>query len=407
MAENKSPMAQMKSKLDMKNYIHSGKHWSELKFFDHMLTDALMKHIFGLVRYQMTDPSEIIETVGQMKSDSERDWAIAWGNTAKIVQSRADEFYKDKKMVSAASAYLRAASYWRIALMNFSEQEDAMIVDFSKNSVSCYDRYLETSNYPGEKIQIPYEGTFLKAYFYRSPIAKEKAPLMIITPGRDTWGEDTVWVYDSAIKRGIHCIVIEGPGQGTTLRLQGLKFRKDWEKVITPVIDYAKKIPGINMERIALLGISFGGYLVPRAAAFDKRIKLCIANSGNISWGDMIGSAFRKIKKLPKFLRPSMIDGMVRDYAWKHGVENDIDAVIAELDKYSNEDILDKITCKVLVVDGTAEVNPGIAKKFYDALSCPKDYMLFDETSFAQTHTQMGGYGAGSERLFNWIEDNL
>ena len=100
MAENKSPMAQMKSKLDMKNYIHSGKHWSELKFFDHMLTDALMKHIFGLVRYQMTDPSEIIETVGQMKSDSERDWAIAWGNTAKIVQSRADEFYKDKKMVS-------------------------------------------------------------------------------------------------------------------------------------------------------------------------------------------------------------------------------------------------------------------------------------------------------------------
>lgn len=104
MAENKSPMAQMKSKLDMKNYIHSGKHWSELKFFDHMLTDALMKHIFGLVRYQMTDPSEIIETLGQMKSDSERDWAMAWGNTAKIVQSRADEFYKDNKMVSAASA---------------------------------------------------------------------------------------------------------------------------------------------------------------------------------------------------------------------------------------------------------------------------------------------------------------
>ena len=173
------------------------------------------------------------------------------------------------------------------------------------------------------------------------------------------------------------------------------------------MIDYAENISGVDMERIAILGISFGGYLVPRAAAFDKRIKLCVANSGNISWGDMIGSAFKKMKKLPKFLRPSMIDGMIRDYAWKHGVENDIDAVIAELDKYSNADILDKITCKVLVVDGTSEVNPGVAKKFYDALSCTKDYMLFDETSFAQTHTQMGGYGAGSERLFNWIEDNL
>lgn len=407
MAKSKSPMAQMKSKMDLKKYIHSGKHWSELKFFDHMLTDALVKHILGLIRYQMTDPGEIIETLGQMKSSSERDWAIAWGNTARMVQARADESYNNNKMVSASSAYLRAASYWRIALMNFSEEEDPMIVDFSKNSMFCYDRYLGISGYPGEKIKIPYEDTHLFGHFYRSPVAKGKAPLLIITPGRDTWGEDTVWVFDEALKRGIHCIVIEGPGQGTTLRLQGLKFRNDWEKVITPVIDFAETLSGIDMERIGLLGISFGGYLVPRAAAFDKRIKLCIANSGNISWGASIAKAFRTVKKLPKFLRPAMIESMVQDYAWKHGVKNDIDVVIEELDKYTNEDILDKITCKVLVVDATAEVQPGRAKLFYDALKCPKHYMLFDEKTCTQHHTQMGSYAPGSEILFDWVEENL
>ena len=73
--------------------------------------------------------------LAQMKSSSERDLAIAWGNTAKKVQVRADESYKKNKMVSASSAYLRDASYWRIALMCFSEEEDPMVVDFSNNSV--------------------------------------------------------------------------------------------------------------------------------------------------------------------------------------------------------------------------------------------------------------------------------
>jgi hypothetical protein len=36
----------------------------------------------------------------------------------------------------------------------------------------------------------------------------------------------------------------------------------------------------VDPKRIALTGISFGGYLAPRAAAFEKRIKACIANSG-------------------------------------------------------------------------------------------------------------------------------
>ena len=82
--------------------------------------------------------------------------------------------------------------------------------------------------------------------------------------------------------------------------------------MITPVIDYAETLSGIDMNRIGLMGISFGGYLVPRAAAFDKRIKVCIANSGNISWGESIAKAFRTVKKLPKFIRPSMMDSMVQ-----------------------------------------------------------------------------------------------
>lgn len=407
MGKSKSPMQLMKTKVDMKKYVLSGKHWSELKFFDNMLVDALTKHILGLIRYGMSDPGEIMETLGQMKSTSEQDWANAWGNTAKKVHTQADIAFKNDKMVSASSSYLRAASYWRFALMNFSEYKDPKVVEFTKNSRYCYDQYLEVSGYPGKKVRIPYDTGYLPGYFYRSQVAKESAPIIVITPGRDTWGEDTVWVYDEALKRGIHCLVVEGPGQGTALRLQGLTYRKDWEAVITPALDFVETLPGIDMHRVALFGISFGGYLVPRAAAFENRVKLCITNPGNISWGASITTAFKKIRKLPKFLRPKMIQGLVRDYAWKHNVANNLDAVITELEQYNNQDIIEKLSCKVLVIDATAEILPGEALKFYNALKCSKHYMLFDEHSTAQNHTQMGGYGPASERIFDWILDNL
>ncbi len=402
-----NPMKQMKRKLYMNKYVYSGKHWSELKFFDHMMTDALLKHILGIARYGMSDLGEVMEVLGQMKSSNEKDWAIAWGDMAKKIQSNAEKSETNEKPVSAATAYLRSSSYWRFALEAYSDKDDPLIPEYNRNSIACYRKYLEYSKYPGTPIEIPYEGTTIPGYFYRSPIANEKAPLMIITPGRDALGEDTVWVYDEALKRGIHCIVFEGPGQGATLRLQNITFRNDWENVITPIINYADGITGIDMERIALMGISFGGYLVPRAAAFDKRIKLCIANPGNISWGESIASALRLVKNMPKFLRPAMVENLVKDYAWKHGVDNDLDVVIAELERYNNSDILERITCKMLVMDATADVNPGEAIKFYEALKCPKEYMLFDDATMGQTHTQMGSYAVASERLFDWIEDNL
>lgn len=402
-----NPIKQMKKKLYMDRYVCSGKHWSELKFYDHMMTDALIKHILGLSRYGMSDAGEVFEVMGMMKSPAEKDWALAWGNMAERLMQNAIRSEDNGKTVSAGSAYLRAASYYRFALASFSDADDPIIEDYANKSISCYRKYLELSGYPGEVIEVPYGDTKLSGYFYRSPVATSKAPLMILTPGRDTLGEDTVWVYDEALKRGIHCIVMEGPGQGAVLRLQKIPFIKEWEKIITPIVDYASTIECVDMDRIALMGISFGGYLVPRACAFEKRIKLCIANPGNISWGRSIGSALEMAKKMPKALRPPMVESLVKDYAWKHGVENDLDAVINELKRYDNSDILDKITCKMLVMDATADVNPGEARKFFEAINCPKEYMLFDDNTMGQTHTQMGCYASASERLFDWIEENL
>src|SRR5262249_44667152 len=135
------------------------------------------------------------------------------------------------------------STYWRAGLMHFGHPDDPRQRQYAIASKTCYDHYLELSGYPGEYVEIPYEDSFLPAYFYRSPVTTGDAPLLVFNQGRDAWPEDTRWVYDGAIRRGMHCLAFHGGGQGLALRLNNLPFRHDWEKVVSPAIDTALKQP--------------------------------------------------------------------------------------------------------------------------------------------------------------------
>ncbi|MBZ9791653.1 alpha/beta fold hydrolase [Rhizobium sp. 3T7] len=392
----------------MNDLNFAGKHWADRNFFSpNVLIDALTKHILNLMPYGMTDLGEVLEVVCQLKDSDEEVWINAWSAMARRIQDRAEAAEHKGNPVTAATAHLRASTYWRCSLLYFSKSEDPRIKDYARLSSLCYQRYLALSDYPGEYIEVPYDGSFLPGHFYRSPAAGAKAPVLILTPGRDTWAEDTRWVCEGALRRGIHCITYDGPGQGFALRLNDLTFRPDWENVVSPLIDFAlHKFSEIDASRIALMGMSFGGFLSPRAAAFDKRIKLCIVDPGNISWGSAIIEQLKRAKDTRVEDLPEEVANLVKDYAWKHGVPNTVSDVIRVLKNYDNSDILDRITCRMLVLDGTGEVFNG-AKQFYDALDCPKEYLLFDEASTAQQHCQIGGYATATEYLFDRITEAL
>lgn len=72
-------------------------------------------------------------------------------------------------------------------------------------------------------------------------------------------------------------------------------FRFDWEKVVTPVIDFLlnnKEKYNVDIERIALMGMSQGGYLAARAAAFEHRLSACILYNGVYDGKESLESSF-------------------------------------------------------------------------------------------------------------------
>ena len=85
-----------------------------------------------------------------------------------------------------------------------------------------------------------------------------------------------------ALERGYNVVIFEGPGQGSQLFLHDVPFRSDWERVITPIVDYLETRTDVNLDQVAIRGISFGGLLVPRAAAHEHRLSAVVADPGSV-----------------------------------------------------------------------------------------------------------------------------
>lgn len=80
------------------------------------------------------------------------------------------------------------------------------------------------------------------------------------------------------LQRGINVLTYEGPGQPTRRRQQNSGSVPNWEEVITPVGDFALSCSEADPEAIVLFGMSFGGFLAPRAAAYEHRLAAVIAS---------------------------------------------------------------------------------------------------------------------------------
>jgi hypothetical protein len=274
--------------------------------------------------------------------------------------------------------------------------------------------------------QHPYEGTQLHGFYLRSPnstksAANKKRPLLISVNGSDGSLLDMwLWGGAGALARGYDFLTFDGPGQGYALWKQNLHFRPDWEKVITPVVDFALTRPEVDPTRIAIQGISQGGYWVPRALAFEKRIAAGIADPGVVdvstSWAAALPKPMLDLLKadrktefdafMTKTMTPaskSLLNFRMRPY----GFTSYYDTFKATLD-YNLTAVAPKITCPMLITEPVNESYwPGQSKQLYDLLTCPKQLVPFSEADGADLHCEPQSTGIRDLRIFNWLDETL
>ena len=389
------------------------------------------EYSFQLIRtmgYSATggaDIKECIYTASRITEGDNESWFREWKSIADRLDKTAGEFLAAGHKQSAREVYFRASNYYRTAeFFLHTNVDDPRILDTWGKSRSSFLSAIELSESPVNLVRIPFEDTSLPGYLCLVDNSGKKRSLLIVHSGFDGTAEEIYFeIGKLAVERGFNCLLIEGPGQGEVIRKQNIPFRPNWESVITPVMDYALELPMVDPERIGLMGISFGGFFAPRAAAYEHRLKVCVANGGIYSfYENIIGKCPPNIesiisdsaasKEFDKEIRAMMNSSVDLEWSFANGMFTfgaDVPSEFIRLAKpYTMKDHAAKIRCTMLVVDSEEDKSlPGQARELFDALECDKEFMLFTTQEGAEEHCQMGAVMISGERILNWLEDNL
>lgn len=376
------------------------------------------------VTSQAADIGECVATTKAIAEGDDESWYQAWAATANRLNNEAKSSLAKGCFISAKCLFQRASNYYRNAeFLLHSNPNDPRILQTSRAARTAFLNAMKLEDTSVVAIEIPFESTTLPGYFCTTK-SKEKRPLIIVQTGFDGTAEELYFIIGKAIvARGYNCLLFEGPGQGRVIREQGIPFRSNWETVITPVVDYAEKIPEVDSTKLALLGYSLGGYLVPRALAFEKRITLGIADGGVYDFHTVctqegpkdIEEALNSLQgsqEIDSALYQAMKSNARLRWIFSHGMytfgAKSPSEWLRMTKLYTLQHVVKHINCNMLVIDSENDIGMrGQAKQLFDTLICPKEFLLFLANDGAGEHCQVGAYLFSAEKILNWVDTHF
>jgi hypothetical protein len=247
------------------------------------LFNAQLLRAMGFAAYGGADIGECLATAERITRVDPVLWYREWSATASRLREAAFHSLRGGQRASARRGFFQASNYFRTAGIFFmGAPVDRRLRESHRQEVECFRRGAALLDVPPDIIDIPYAATTLPAYFFVAAADGAPRPTMILTTGYDGTVEELYFSNGAAaLERGYNVLAFEGPGQGGVIIDRGMPFRPDWENVVTPVVNYALSRPEVDASNIALLGLSFGGYLAPRAVTAEHRISACISDCGN------------------------------------------------------------------------------------------------------------------------------
>ncbi|WP_406137720.1 alpha/beta hydrolase family protein [Streptomyces sp. NBC_01089] len=366
----------------------------------------------GYATYGGAELGEVLVTCRQVPEGDEEAWSRQWAATAARVEGIGRDALAAGHRVSAREALLRASNYYRTAdfYRRADPANDAESARLAKASQQTFAEAAALLDIPARAVRIPYEGTTLPGYLFLADASGRPRPTVLYHGGYDsTLEEGYVALAAGALRRGYHVLVLDGPGQGSTVREQGLHFRPDWEAVVTPAVEFALTLPEVDADRIALVGTSLGGYLAARAAAFEPRIAACILHDGVYDVHATFEAVFRAAAEVPGGLDTVMAQSvsarwLVHNGLWTLGVSG-ADELLDAFRAYTLEGVAERVTCPTLVLEAeNDQFFAGQPQRVLSALTCPKELISFREDEGGGEHCHEGAVALWHQRAFDWLD---
>ncbi|MGX7678810.1 alpha/beta hydrolase family protein [Jatrophihabitans sp. DSM 45814] len=397
---------------------------ARLVFKDELLDSQLLRAV-GTAAYGGADIGECLQTAREISEGDLDSWHDGWQRLAQRVHELAQEEERAGRRVSACGAYLRACTYYRTSgVMLLGTPVDPRLTQSNLLQTEAFRSATRLMDAPVETIAIPYRDTTLPGYFLKPDETPDPRPTVILTGGYDGTCEELYFFNGAAaLTRGYNVLAFDGPGQGGALLHQGLTMRPDWESVVAPVVDYATSRADVDPNRLALIGLSLGAHLAPRAAASEHRLAALIADCGSfdLQAGFLarlpppLATRYKAGKRSARVLiglilrivaRKPTAGWALRRGQLVHGDRSPIGYLDA-LAAYNLAGHAEQITCPTWVCNAEDDDIGASAPELVASLNCESEFVHFTTAEGAGDHCEQGARTLYHARSFAWLDNHL
>ncbi len=394
-------------------------------FADAEMDYQLLRQL-GTARYGGASIGECLALAQRIQNGDPASWIAQFAAAGARQQADAQARAQRGHAHSARDQYLVACNSFRAAEY-YSGVLDPQHARLGLQSRDCFAAAMRAQGSAFETFTLPWGDTPLPAYYFRNPQAGTRpGKTLLIISGYDGTLEETWLAYGrAALERGYHLMLLTGPGQMDTLRFHPrLAFVAEYERIGKLALDHVLARPGTDARRVALMGISYGGYFASRIAAHEPRLRALIANSPIVDLhAYMVSFAgfdpaempdaqdihLADIDHIPPSELPAQTREMMRNLMLRLG-QDSFKQAYQRLRQFRVDDAgLARIRCPALALVGSGEGAEPLTqyRHFIKTVGGPVTGHVFSAEEGADGHCQVANLAYSAAVSMDWLDETF
>ncbi|WP_413701415.1 esterase FrsA [Psychromonas sp. KJ10-10] len=226
-------------------------------------------------------------------------WSYEWTKKGMSYQKQGNEHVKEGNSELAKKAFYNASQFYSIASYPHLKTDELSI----QAQLLAFNSYRESFNHNKQavlkEIKVPFNGKEVTCFLHL-PDTETIHPVAIVSGGMDTLQCELLPLFEKDLApAGIAMLTVDLPGIGYSSQI---KLEQDSSNLHQAIIHHLKDVPWVDHDRIALMGIRFGGNIATRLAFLEPTSVKSV-----VAVGAAVGSIFDKLENFEK-IPPVLLD---------------------------------------------------------------------------------------------------
>lgn len=346
----------------------------------------------------------LLEASRQADAPGVKAFRESWVRMGDKLHVLAKEDMEKGRLISAGDKLQRASIYY-ITAERMLAHGDPTRTALYEQSLHTFNQGITLSHARCERVEIPYGDSHLSGLYVPADNVEGPQPILVQVNGLDSTKEMKYFVGLPRwlAQRGIASLIVDQPGTGEAIRLQGLHAVYNSEIWASKVVDYLETRNDIDARRIGMEGVSLGGYYCPRAVAFEPRFAMGVVWGANHDWRDV---QKKRLEREGDFPVPHYWEHV----CWVWGAK-DIDDFMRIAENVHLDGVLDRIRVPFLVTHGSKDSQIPLkwAERTYEQLinSPKRELKVFTEREGGVQHSSFDNSANAGAFIADWVAETL